>query len=82
MFNCTKFEITEDDLKKIAVWDDLKTGHKCSIKPDSTFSPNYKYVGAIGGHLSITFCPNSIGMSTVVNCSCGEKLDLTDVSQW
>ena len=34
--------------------------------------------GAIGGRLTYSFTPTSLGTITTVKCACGEKCDLTD----
>ena len=67
-----KFEITDEQYEKIVKWD---KEHECTLKPQHGID---KYVGAIGGHLSVTFIPTSIGMFITVKCSCGKELHLND----
>lgn len=58
------FVITEEQRKKIQEWDKCKG----------------KYAGAIGGRLSYTFIPTSIGEILTVACSrCKEELSFTDL---
>lgn len=38
--------------------------------------------GAVGQNLRFIFVPNSIGMSTYLECACGTRLDLTDYECW
>jgi hypothetical protein len=40
------------------------------------------YTGDIGGAYTWCFTSTGIGIIVTVNCSCGEKLDLTDYSTW
>lgn len=41
------------------------------------------YYGAIGGHLSYVFSPNSIGLHVkVVHGGTGEELDITSYEDW
>ena len=54
-----KFEITNDEWDKIQVWN----------KSHSCINDNI----AIGGKLTISFTPTSIGTFIEVNCICGEK---------
>lgn len=70
-----KFELSKSQLKQVKEWDDSKSGHKCAYKPEHGAK---KYCGAIGGHLSYTFTPTSIGDVIEVNCGCGAKLDITE----
>lgn len=46
--------------------------HECSIG----------YAGAIGGKLTYSFTPNSLGMVTKVTCACGDEVDVTDYDEW
>ncbi|GAB6549325.1 hypothetical protein bcgnr5378_07600 [Bacillus cereus] len=57
------FVVTEEQRKQIQEWDKCKG----------------KYAGAIGGRLSYTFTPTSIGEILTVVCSrCKEELSFTD----
>ncbi len=38
--------------------------------------------GAIGGRLTYTFTPTSLGVITIVKCACGEEINLTDTDSW
>lgn len=61
-----KFELTDDQEKKLAEW----SGH-CKT-----------YAGAIGGRITISFTPTGLGTCVWAECICGEKLDLTEVDDW
>ena len=38
--------------------------------------------GAIGGRMTYSFTPTTLGTVTKVKCSCGEERDLTDYDGW
>ena len=38
--------------------------------------------GAIGGRITYKFTPTSLGVIIVVECTCGKKIDITDVDSW
>ena len=39
--------------------------------------------GAIGGHISYTFTPTSLGNSIVMKCNiCGQTKNITDYGSW
>lgn len=41
------------------------------------------YKGAIGGHITYIFTPNSIGCNILIQCYvCKEEEDLTDYDSW
>ena len=40
------------------------------------------YAGAIGGRITIEFTETGLGTCATARCICGEKIDLTDVSDW
>jgi hypothetical protein len=63
-----KFELTDDQYNIIAEWE--KT-HKCTLL--SKFGIE-KYYGPIGGAISITFIPTSIGIIVYARCACGSSL--------
>jgi hypothetical protein len=67
MFSRTEFTITDEELQKIEEWNVL---HECTLKPKYGCD---KYVGAIGGIISITFLPTSIGTIVYVKCACGKE---------
>lgn len=67
-----KFEIIDKELESHQKWFEA---HECN-KPG-------KYYGAIGGHLTYEFTPNSIGCAIKVKCNvCAESADLTDYDIW
>ncbi len=65
-FNEMHFGFTDEQLKKYLEWN-----HDCDI--DS---------GCIGGNISFEFTPTSLGNCVVVQCRCGERLDLTECEDW
>lgn len=65
-----KFALTEKEMKKFKLWDKK---HNCKFTRNS---------GAIGGALTFSFTPTSIGDIHRVECACKEVLDLTDYSDW
>lgn len=67
-----QFEICELDKPALEKW--LKE-HKCSMKEEDG---SLKYTGAIGGCLTYSFTPTSIGTIASVKCCCGDEITLTD----
>ena len=77
------FEIADDEFKEIKNWSAviLKKLHQkqisecrdCQSDKDCEFHFFGPYLGAIGGGISYTFTPTSIGTMISVEC-CGEKL--------
>jgi hypothetical protein len=41
-----------------------------------------RYCGAIGGGYNWSFTPTSLGNAIVIQCTCGEELNVTDYSSW
>lgn len=64
------FEMSDEEVRRFEDWD---AKHKCNLK---------KYSGAIGGRLTFSFTPTSLGTLCCVECGCGEHIDVTDVSEW
>jgi len=66
------FELSLEQLKKFNTWDNE---HKkvCRLR---------KLTTAIGGRLTYSFKPTSLGTVIKVTCVCGENCDLTDVGDW
>lgn len=52
------------------------------VRPPSGEFPVEVYVGAIGGALTYKFTPTTLGLTTVVECVCGEEINLTDFGEW
>lgn len=44
--------------------------------------PLYKNAGCIGGRMTYSFTPTSIGTVIKVDCACGSKFDATDYGGW
>lgn len=71
------FRVLRGHENKINAWakkQDLKVAKKQGLK-----SP---YYGAIGGELTYSFSPTSLGVIFVVQHSNGAKLDLTEYDRW
>ncbi len=64
------FEFSDLEAASAIEWD---KAHECSLKDDR---------GAIGGRLSYTFTPTSLGCIIKVKCGCGAELDLTAYDEW
>ena len=56
----------EDQRKMLDKWNEE---HDCKLK---------EYSGAIGGRLTYSVTPTSLGTVLIVSCCCGEEIDLTD----
>lgn len=64
------FELDEEQQEKFKEWN---MSHHCELK---------EYSGAIGGRLTFSFTPTSLGLITKVSCGCGEEINLTDFEEW
>lgn len=40
------------------------------------------YYGAIGGALTYSFTPTTLGVVIKVKCACGKEIDVTDYEGW
>ena len=58
------FQLSDTQLEKIKQWD---TDHKCN-----------KYGDVTGARLEYCFIPTGLGDVTIVKCSCGAELDVTE----
>ncbi len=69
-----KFELFGSELKSYLEWD---REHKkvCKLYNNET-QP------AIGGRLTFSFTPTSLGPAVSVECACGEKHNCTDYDFW
>lgn len=65
----TMFELTADQNKQAFNW---VRSHPCTVTEH----------GAIGGAITYTFTPTSIGHIKKATCACGAELDLTDYELW
>ena len=64
------FVILKHEQKKLDEW--MKE-HECDL---------VNYSGAIGGRLTYSFTPTSVGCITRVTCGCGDEITLTDFNDW
>ena len=67
------FEISNEDAEKISQW------RKRHV-PDCVYTNENQ--GAISGLYTFSFTPTSLGIVTVVKCSCGEEFNFTDFDSW
>lgn len=63
------FWVDPDQLKKLS---EFESNHKCSMR----------YYGAIGGALTYSFTPTTLGVVIKVKCACGKEIDVTDYEGW
>jgi len=86
------FQVTPEEYAKIDKWlretvypailaDQKKDPQMAAMHFEDEEGYTYPYFGAIGGDLSFTFTPTSIGTVFKVE-SCGHTLDLTDYENW
>ena len=87
------FEITKEEHEKINLWLETevypeviarqKETYKDNLFIMSTLEQGQPYGGAIGGGLSYTFTPNSLGLGfRVKEWWSGKELNLTDYDSW
>lgn len=50
-------------------------------KHDET-CPKKGKCGAIGGRMTYSFSPTTLGTTIEISCACGEKVNVTDYSGW
>ncbi len=62
-----KFELTEDEVKVLR---EFEENHKCPCKHRQ---------GPIGGLVTISFTPTTIGTVVEAECLCGEKITIRDL---
>lgn len=65
------FELDKEQTNKFLMWN---KSHKCKFRDN--------YEGAIGGRLTFSFTQTSLGIITTIECTCGEKIDVTDYEVW
>jgi len=66
-----EFHIVDEELQKLTEWAE-KHNKECPVKNS----------GTIGGRITYTFTPTSLGMIVKVKCACGENTDLTNYEDW
>jgi hypothetical protein len=71
--NSRTFVILPEEIKAIEEWQEQHTKEKHG---------GNEYAGAIGGRYSYKFTPTSIGTFGSIVCSCGEKFDFADGSNF
>jgi hypothetical protein len=89
-----KFELSEDQVKKISEWyESIKPkiveaqnpnfGYAYEVYANPVIDKQEPYYGTIGGGLTYSFTPTSVGMIIIVKESVtGEELNLTDYDSW
>ena len=70
------FELTTEQMVQAK---EFEKNHECSVPRDSF---GHKMFGAIGGGLTYSFTPTSLGVLESVHCACGAKCDLTNTDDW
>lgn len=91
------FSITKEQQKQVNTWLDEVAypaaikNQKDQLSPDSPYRRlyeeswklGYPYGGAIGGGVTYSFTPTSLGLVIKVSCSgVKEQLDITDYDEW
>lgn len=71
------FYLTPEEVVKAHNWMKAHDKEK-HIPPGKEF----RYSGAIGGAYTWSFTPTSLGTVCKVQCSCGERIDITDYDLW
>ena len=75
------FYLDDKQLDKLGKWlEDHFHVCKYYVKHDDGFEE--LYVGAIGGALTYSFTPTSVGTAVRVKCACGAEVNLTDYESW
>lgn len=70
--NC-EFKLNDNEYDKIYEW---YHSHECTLTERHGMP---KYVGPIGGSISVTFTPTSIGDVIEVECACGAKFTVREL---
>lgn len=65
-----EFSLDEEQYLKFLKW---RLEHHCKYDENQ---------GAIGGRFTFSFTPTSIGQIETVHCACGEKINVTDYSNF
>ena len=63
------FNLTAEQKEQTNKW---MMGHGCPVAHE----------GAIGGKITYSFTPTSLGVVEKVSCSCGVTLNLTEYDEW
>ncbi len=72
-----KFKLNEAQLAKLKVWRKERDDAWAKKHP-SPFGDDLPYYGAIGGSLTYSFTPTSIGTVVIIKHADDMKLDLSD----
>lgn len=75
------FYMSKEQNEACAKWqnDHDKSKHMNSEKSKAA---GHRYSGAIGGAYTWSFTPTSVGTVTMLKCSCGEGIDVSDYDDW
>ena len=71
MFKKKQFSLTDEQYNTIKNWAET---HECRLRKKERASSS-----CIGGEISVTFTPTSIGTYVAAHCSCGKELDLNNL---
>lgn len=78
-----KFELTDDEVAKVKTWELVQDAEWVRQKRlKDPLGGSEAYYGAIGGSLTYSFTPTSIGMIVKVKHPLGTELDLSDYDSW
>lgn len=70
------FPITMIENERIKKW---KNEHEGKVHGITKSSKKMRYSGTIGGSYTYKFTPTSIGVFGIVECSCGEHFDFSEL---
>lgn len=73
-----KFELGENEKKALEEW---RVKHESECTWEARMY-GQRYFGAAGGGESFIFTPTGLGLCVSVQCACGAKQDITDISCW
>ena len=69
------FKLNKIENEAVMNWIEKHNTEGCKLQ-------DFTEQGAIGGRISYTFTPTSVGCAIEVKCACGASCDVTDYSDW
>jgi hypothetical protein len=91
MSNGWSFELDDQQVAKLAAWraeqdkavlERQRAASTGEPFVDAVHESGSPYYGAVGGELTISFCPTSIGTIVTATHSSGAEINLTDYENW
>lgn len=76
------FEIPKEEVEVYDKWFKRHHTKHGSCRKAVKERGEYSAHGAIDGHLTFEFMGTSLGQICVVRCTCGDKINLTEKSDW